>query len=57
MKYIIKHLMENKWIMFGGVALKTIGAFLELAIPTVLDMIINEVALRRTSSSSSYGVE
>lgn len=44
MKYIIKHLMENKWIMFWGVALKTVGAFLELAIPTVLDMIINEVA-------------
>lgn len=44
MKYILKHLMENKWIMFGGIALKTVGAFLELAIPTVLDMIINEVA-------------
>lgn len=44
MKYIIKHLMENKWIMFGGIALKTVGAFLELAIPTVLEMIIDEVA-------------
>lgn len=44
MKYIIKHLMENKWIMYGGIALKTIGAFLDLAIPSVLKIIIDEVA-------------
>ena len=42
MKYIIKHLMENKWIMYGGIALKTIGAFLDLAIPSVLKIIIDE---------------
>jgi ATP-binding cassette subfamily B protein len=36
--------MENKWIMYGGIALKTIGAFLDLAIPSVLKIIIDEVA-------------
>ena len=44
MKYIIKHLMENKWIMYGGIALKTIGAFLDLAIPSVLKIIIDDIA-------------
>lgn len=44
MKYIIKHLMKNKWIMFGGIVLKTIGSFLDLAIPSVLKIIIDEVA-------------
>ena len=44
MKYIIKHLMENKWIMYGGIALKILGAFLDLAIPSVLKIIIDEVA-------------
>ena len=44
MKYIIKHLMENKWIMYGGIALKTLGAFLDLAIPSVLKIIIDDIA-------------
>ena len=44
MKYIIKHLMENKWIMYGGIALKILGAFLDLAIPSVLEIIIDDIA-------------
>lgn len=44
MKYIIKHLMENKWIMYGGIALKILGAFLDLAIPSVLKIIIDDIA-------------
>lgn len=44
MKYIIKHMVKHKNVVFFGVVLKIIGTLAELALPIILEHIIDTVA-------------
>jgi len=44
MKYIISHMLRNKNIAFVGIFLKTVATLAELALPMILEHIIDKVA-------------
>lgn len=44
MKYILAHVLEHKKTAFFGILLKTIGTLSELALPLILEHIIDDVA-------------